>query len=99
MIRKLSTFISVVFGALLLLGAGCEDKAAKQALGTCNTNLQDLQKTSSAQATSLTQMKAELAQAQARLQELTKELERIKTSQPTKAETPAAPKAAPGKKK
>jgi len=99
MTRTLSTLMSVGFGTLLLVSAGCEDKATKEALATCNTKYQDLQKTSSAQMASLAQTKTELAQAQAKVQELTKEMEQLKNSKPAKTETPPGKKAAHRKKK
>ena len=98
--RKLSALMSLVLGATLLVGAGCEDEAGKAALNTCNTSLQNAQKSSAAQTTSMNQMKADLAQAQAKVQELTKENEQLKNPKTGKAETSAAKKpAAPAKKK
>jgi len=44
--RKLSALMSLVLGATLLVGAGCEDEAGKAALNTCNTRLQNAQKSS-----------------------------------------------------
>ena len=98
MTRKLSTFLSLVFGAVLFVGAGCEDTATKAALATCNTNYENLQKSSSAQSGSLSQTKAELAQAQAKVQELTKENDQLKAPKTGKAESSATKSAADKKK-
>ena len=70
------------------------------ALNTCNTSLENAQKSSAAQTTTVNQLKADLAQAQAKVQELTKENEQLKNPKMGKAETSAAKKpAAPAKKK
>lgn len=100
MTRKFSALMSLLLGATLLVGTGCEDEAGKAALKTCNTSLESLQKSSSAQTTSMNQLKADLAQAQAKVEALTKENEQLKNPKMGKAETPAAKKpAAPAKKK
>jgi len=102
MIRKFSALMSLLLGAALLVSAGCEDEAGKAALKTCNTSLESLQKTSAAQTASVNHLKADLAQAQAKVQELlTKETEQAKNPKLMgKAEAPAAKKpAAPAKKK
>lgn len=100
MTRKFSALMSLALGATLLASAGCEDEASKAALNTCNTSLQNAQKSSAAQTTTVNQLKADLAQAQAKVQELSKENEQLKNPKTGKAETPAAKKpAAPAKKK
>ena len=100
MTRKFSTLMSLLLGATLLVSAGCEDEAGKAALNTCNTSLENAQKSSAAQTTTVNQLKADLAQAQAKVQELTKENEQLKNPKTGKAETSAAKKpAAPAKKK
>jgi hypothetical protein len=100
MTRKFSALMSLALGATLLASAGCEDEASKAALNTCNTSLESLQKSSSAQTTSMNQLKADLAQTQAKVQELTKENEQLKNPKMGKAEAPAAKKpVAPAKKK
>jgi exonuclease VII small subunit len=100
MTPKFSALMSLVLGATLLVGAGCEDEAGKAALNTCSTSLQNAQKSSAAQTTAMNQLKADLAQAQAKVEELTKEKEQLKNPKMGKAETPAAKKpVAPAKKK
>jgi hypothetical protein len=100
MTRKLSALMSLVLGTTLLVGTGCEDEAGKAALNTCNTSLESMKKGSAAQTTSMNQMKADLAQAQAKVEALTKENEQLKNPKMGKAETSAAKKpAAPAKKK
>jgi exonuclease VII small subunit len=100
MTRKLSALMSLALGATLLASAGCEDEASKAALNTCNTSLQSAQKSSAAQTTTVNQLKADLAQAQAKVEALTKENEQLKNPKTGKAETSAAKKpAAPAKKK
>ena len=94
MTRKFSALMSLLLGATLLVGTGCEDEAGKAALKTCNTSLESLQKSSSAQTTSMNQLKADLAQAQAKVEALTKENEQLKNPKMGKAETPAAKKPA-----
>jgi hypothetical protein len=92
MTRKLSTFMSLVLGALLLASAGCEDEASKAALATCNSSYESLVKSTSAQTASIGQLKTELAQAQAKVQEIAKENELLKNPKMGKAEAtkPAA---------
>jgi peptidoglycan hydrolase CwlO-like protein len=99
MTRKLSTFLSLVFGSILLASAGCEDAATKAALATCNTNYENLQKSSSAQAGSLSQLKTELTQAQAKVQELTKENDQLKATKTGKVEASASKSSAHKRKK
>ena len=102
MTRKFSTLMSLLLGATLLVSAGCEDEAGKAALNTCNTSLENAQKSSAAQTTTVNQLKADLAQAQAKVQELlTKENEQAAKNPKTgKAEAPTAKKpVAPAKKK
>jgi len=99
MTRKLSAIMSLILGTALLVSAGCEDEASKTALTTCNASLQSMQKTSSAQIASMNQLKADLAQAQTKMQELTKENEQLKSPKMGKAESSPAKKPAPAKKK
>jgi len=75
--RKLSALMSLVLGATLLVGAGCEDEAGKAALNTCNKAPERTEELGRSK-TSMNQMKADLAQAQAKVQELTKENEQLK---------------------
>ena len=79
MTRTLSALMSLVLGAAFFVTAGCEDEASKASLKTCNSSLESLQKSSSAQTASVNQLKADLAQAQAKVQELTKENEQLKS--------------------
>jgi hypothetical protein len=100
--RKFSTLMSLLLGATLLVSAGCEDEAGKAALKICNTSLESMQRSASAQTASMNQLKADLVQAQAKVQELlTKENEQAaKNPKMGKAEAPAAKKpVSPAKKK
>jgi hypothetical protein len=98
-VPKLSTILSLVLGATLLVASGCEDEAGKAALRTCNTNLESLQKTSTAQVASVNALKRELAQSQAKVEELTKEVEQLKSPKPTKPAAAASKTASPTKDK
>ena len=99
MTRVLSTFPSVILGAVLLVSTGCEDEANKTALSACRANVESLQKTSTAQVASVNALKQELAQSQAKVEELTKEVDQLKSPKSSKAEASAAKLAAPAKKK
>lgn len=74
------------------MGSGCEDEANKAALNTCRASLESLQKTSTAEVASASALKQELAQSQSKVEELTKEVDQLKTSKSGKAEaSPAKP--------
>jgi predicted nucleic acid-binding Zn-ribbon protein len=75
MTRTLKTLATVCLGAFLLASAGCENKEAQEALKTCKNDLSNVQKNLATQTTSANDLKAQLAQAEAKVQELTKATE------------------------
>jgi tRNA isopentenyl-2-thiomethyl-A-37 hydroxylase MiaE len=66
------TLMTVCLGALLLTSTGCEDKAAQEALKTC-TDLINEQKLVASESLTISELKAQLAQAQAKMEETSKE--------------------------
>jgi TolA-binding protein len=99
MTRILSTFLSLILGATLLVSVGCEDEANKTALNSCRSSLESLQKTSNAQVASVNTLKQELVQSQAKVEELTKEVDQLKNPKSSKVESFAAKPSAPTKKR
>ena len=71
--RTFKTLMTVCLGALLLSSTACEDKETQEALRTCKNDLGNEQKLSTSQRATIESLKAELAQAQAKVQEMTKE--------------------------
>lgn len=83
-----------------LLGAGCENAATTEALKTCSTKLESMQKSSSAQEATLKDLKKQLAEVQGKVGELTKENEELKAAKsPGKADAKKSEAVAKGKKK
>jgi tRNA isopentenyl-2-thiomethyl-A-37 hydroxylase MiaE len=66
------SLMTVCLGALLLTSTGCEDKAAQEALKTC-TDLINEQKLVASESLTISELKAQLAQAQAKMEETSKE--------------------------
>jgi len=93
----------MVTAALLsapLVGAGCEDAAAKETLKACNSNLESMQKSSIAQESTIKDLKKQLAEVQGKVGQLTKENEELKAGKPqSKTEGKKEEAAAKGKKK
>ena len=85
MTRTLKTLMTVFFGALLLSSTACEDKETQDALKTCKNDLGNEQKLSTSQRATIESLKSELAQAQAKVQEMTTESEAAKTGKGGKA--------------
>jgi hypothetical protein len=85
MTRTLTTLMTVCLGAFLLAGAGCEDKAAQAALKTCKNDLGNEQKLAASQTTTINDLKSQLAQAQAKAAEMSKEMEAAKAGKHGKA--------------
>ena len=85
MTRTFKTLMTVCLGALLLSSTACEDKETQEALKTCKNDLGNEQKLSTSQRATIESLKAELAQAQAKVQEMTKEGEAAKTGKGGKA--------------
>ncbi len=99
MTRVFSTLLSLLLGATLFVNTGCEDEANKTALNTCRASLESLQKNSTAQVASVNALKQELAQSQAKVEELTKEVDQLKSPKSDKAEASAVKPAAKAKNK
>lgn len=85
MTRTLKPLATVCLGAFLLASAGCEDKATQEALKTCKNDLSDVQKNLATQTGSVNDLKAQLAQAEEKVQELTKASEAGKDAKGDKA--------------
>jgi len=79
------TLMTVCLGALLLTSTGCEDKAAQEALKTCKNDLINEQRLVASQSLTITELKSQLAQAQAKMEETSKESELAKTGKGGKA--------------
>ena len=94
MSRTFKTLTTVCLGALLLTTVACEDKETQEALKTCKNDLSSAQKTEAAQMTSINDLKAQLASAQAKIGEMTKEADMAKNA---KGGKPADDKAKPEK--
>jgi uncharacterized protein YlxW (UPF0749 family) len=73
MIRIVKMLTTVCLGALLLTSAGCEDKETQEALKTCKNDLSGEQQKAATQLATINDLKTQLAQAQAKVTELTKE--------------------------
>ena len=85
MTRTLKTLATVCLGAFLLASAGCEDKETQEALKTCKNDLGNVQRNLATQTTSANDLKVQLAQAEAKVQELTKASEAGKEGKGGKA--------------
>jgi hypothetical protein len=85
MTQLFKTLMTVCLGALLFTSAGCEDKEAQEALKTCKNDLANEQKLATSQTGTINELKSQLAQAQAKVQELTKDNEAAKTGKNGKA--------------
>lgn len=85
MTRILKTLATVCLGAFLLASAGCEDKEAQEALKTCKNDLGNVQKSLASQTATANELKAKLAQAEEKVQELTKAAEAGKEGKGAKA--------------
>jgi peptidoglycan hydrolase CwlO-like protein len=94
------TFKLMTLGALsawLLMSVGCEDKVCKEALSTCKKESTDQRKECAGNLAKIQELKTELADAQAKVETLNKEIDEIKakSADTGKGKT----KAAKGKKK
>jgi TolA-binding protein len=104
MTRLGTVLASGCLGAFLLVTSGCEDKQCQDSLSSCRTEVSNLQKMSETQQTAMKELREQLTQAQAKVQELTAQLEPQKGGKGTKAkeektaeEKPAAPAKAEAK--
>jgi hypothetical protein len=85
MTQLLKTLMTVCLGALLFATAGCEDKQAQEALNTCKNDLTNEQKLNASHTRTINDLKSHLAEAQTKVQELSKESESAKTGKTGKA--------------
>jgi septal ring factor EnvC (AmiA/AmiB activator) len=85
MTRTLKTLATLCLGAFLLASAGCEDKETQEALKTCKNDLGNVQKSLASQMATTNDLKTQLAQAEAKVQELTKAAELGKEGKGSKA--------------
>ena len=85
MTRALKTLSTLCLGAFLLTSAGCEDKESQEALKTCRNDLSNVQKSLASQTANANDLKAKLAQAEAKVQEVTKATEAGKEGKGGKA--------------
>jgi septal ring factor EnvC (AmiA/AmiB activator) len=85
MTRTLKTLVTVCLGAFLLTSAGCEDKESQEALKTCRNDMGNVQKSLANETATANELKAKLAQAEAKVQELTKASEAGKEAKGGKA--------------
>lgn len=79
------TLMTVCLGALLFTSAGCEDKVAQETLKTCKNDLVNEQKLVASQSLTITELKSQLAQAQAKIEETSKESDAAKAGKNGKA--------------
>jgi hypothetical protein len=90
MTRTLRTLMTVCLGAFILTGVACEDLQTKSALNACKTELGNEQKKGVDQQAALEAMKAQLAQAAAKIDGLNRAAEAAKVA--VKDEKPAEEK-------
>jgi uncharacterized protein YlxW (UPF0749 family) len=67
-----------VFGAWLLASTGCEDKVCKDALQTCKKDSTDQRKECAGHLTTISELKSQLTETQAKVETLTKENDELK---------------------
>jgi peptidoglycan hydrolase CwlO-like protein len=84
MTRLVTRLAPACLATFLLVSTGCEDKQCQDSLNTCRTELGNLQKTSASHQTAMNELKAQLTQAQAKVDELTKEVEALKSGKGAK---------------
>jgi len=90
------TFKLMMLGALgtwLLVGTSCEDKVCQQSLQTCKKESADQKKESAANQATIKELKSQLADAQTKVESLTKENDELKAKS-EQAEPKAKGKAA-----
>ena len=67
-----------VLGAWLLMSTSCEDKVCNQALQTCKKEATDQRKECASHSTTISQLKSQLTDTQAKVDSLTKENDELK---------------------
>jgi predicted nucleic acid-binding Zn-ribbon protein len=72
MTRTLKTIMAVCLGTILLTSVACENKETEAALKTCRSDLGNEQKRANDQQTTINALKAQLATAQTKIDEMTK---------------------------
>ncbi len=85
MTRLLTAFAPACLGIFLLGASGCEDKQCQESLTTCKTEVTNLQKASADHQKTVNDLKAQLAQVQAKLDEMSKANEAAKGGKGDKA--------------
>ena len=85
MTRTLRTLATVCLGAFLLASAGCQDKETQESLKTCKNDLGNVEKSLASQTATANDLKVKLAQAEEKVQELTKASEAGKEGKGGKA--------------
>jgi hypothetical protein len=85
MTRTLKTLMAVCLGAFLLTGVACENKETEAALKTCKNDLGNEQKKATDQQTTINNLKAQLATAQTKIEELSKTAATAKPDEKAKA--------------
>ncbi len=78
MTRLLTVLGPAFLGVFLFATSGCEDKQCQDSLGTCRTEVTNLQKAAADHQKMVNDLKAQLAQSQTKVDELTKENEALK---------------------
>jgi peptidoglycan hydrolase CwlO-like protein len=100
MTRTLRTVTWGVLGAWLLLSTSCEDKVCKDALVTCKKDATEQRKECATNLAKLSELKAQLATTEAKVDSLTKENDELKAkSEAAEAKVKAKGKGKGGKAK
>jgi hypothetical protein len=72
MTRTLKILMAAFLGTFLLTSVGCENKETEDSLKTCRSDLGNEQKKAVGQQTTIDNLKAQLATAQAKIDEMSK---------------------------
>ncbi len=78
MTRTFKLMMLGALGTLLLAGTSCEDKVCQQSLQTCKKESSDQKKESASNQATIKELKSQLADAQAKVESLTKENDELK---------------------
>lgn len=85
MTRTLNAIMAVCLGTFLLTSGACENKETEAALTTCKSDLGNEQKKAIDQQTTINNLKAQLASAQTKIDEMTKAAPTTKPDDKNKA--------------
>ncbi len=99
MTRTLKLMTLGALSAWLMMGTGCEDKVCKDALSTCKKESTDQRKECAGNLGKIQELKTELADAQTKLESLTKENDELKAKAEEASKGKGKGKAAKGKHK